>query len=322
MLARLDDRAALLKECPACGACYDAGADRCVADGHALVLSLPVRRLVDSRYRLDRLIGKGGMGAVYEARDLQLERLVAVKIMLGRSFGDQRTLRRFRHEARAAAQLNHPNIVAVYDVGRLEAEGAYLVMERVHGVTLRAELQRGPLRPRVVAEWFDQMLAGVSAAHGRGIVHRDLKPENVIGTSAGDRPFVVKILDFGLAKLAPDATLATGTMTSDGAVMGTLGYMAPEQLLGQQVDHRADIFAVGVMLAETLTGRRPFEGAGYSDFVQAALRGEYHLPGTSAEIRRVDDLLQQCLARDPQNRAASAADLWQLLGPALRALSE
>ena len=150
VLAKLDrDLVSLMQECPVCGACYDRGVETCVRDGSALTLTLPVARTLDGKYRLDRLIGRGGMGAVYEARDLRLGRHVAVKVMLGGTFGHESALRRFRREAQAVARLNHPNIVALYDFGELEGGGAYLVMELLHGATLRAEMKRtGIFAPR------------------------------------------------------------------------------------------------------------------------------------------------------------------------------
>ena len=317
VLARLDDRLPdLLKECPACGACFDGPVDRCERDGRPLVLSLPVPRTLDGRYRLEQLIGKGGMGAVYEARDLRLGRPVAVKVMLGQAFGQPAALRRFRREAHAAARLSHPSIVSVYDFGSLPGQGAYIVMERVSGVTLRAELVRaGALSPAAAAEWFEPLLDGLAAAHAHGIVHRDLKPENVIGRREGLR-LVVKILDFGLAKFQTVEMPTSGTLTAEGVVVGTRGYMSPEQLLGGDLDHRTDIFAVGVMLVETLTGRRPFEGTGADPPVLP--EGQHHLPGSSPEARALDALLRKCLARDPQVRYASAAALRDDLIPVLR----
>ena len=318
VLARLDDRLPdLLKECPACGACFDGAVDRCGRDGERLVLSLPVPRTLDGRYHLEQLIGKGGMGAVYEARDLRLGRPVAVKVMLGRAFGQLAALRRFRREAHAAARLSHPSIVSVHDFGSLEGQGAYIVMERVSGVTLRAELVRaGVLTPAAAAEWFEPLLDGLAGAHAPGIVHRDLKPENVIGRREGPR-LVVKILDFGLAKFQAAELPASGTLTAEGVVVGTRGYMSPEQLLGRDLDHRTDIFAVGVMLVETLTGRRPFEGDTHANLPV----GQHHVPDSSPQARALDELLQKCLARDPQERYASAAALRDELIPALRALS-
>jgi eukaryotic-like serine/threonine-protein kinase len=321
VLARLDrDAVRLLKECPACGTCYDAEAERCTRDGRPLVLSLPVERTIERRYRLDRLIGKGGMGAVYEARDLRLERQVAVKIMVGRAFGDAQALRRFQREARAVARLNHPNIVSVHDCGSLAGEGAYLVMERLDGVTLRAELHRARrLAPGAAADWFDQLLAGVGAAHEHGVVHRDLKPENVIAHQQGRGAWTVKILDFGLAKFRPLETAATGTVTIGGAIMGTMGYMSPEQLLGGDVDERSDLFTLGVMLVEVLTGSRPFAGTSYPELLSAVTSQAYQLPDPLAAVTALDDLVRRCLRKDPAERVASAVVLRQELIPVLRA---
>jgi hypothetical protein len=318
VLARLDERVpGLLKECPRCGGCSEGDVERCPQDGQALVFSLPVARTVDGRYRLDRLIGKGGMGAVYEAHDLRLGRVVAVKVLLGRAFGQPSALRRFRREARAAARLNHPNIVSVYDFGSVEGQGAYLVMERVSGTTLRAALVRaGVLSARDVMDWFDPLLEGLSAAHAQGIVHRDLKPENVIGRKDGSRGLAVKILDFGLAKFHAGEPPASGTVTVEGAVVGTLGYMSPEQLAGGAVDQRTDIFAVGVMLAEALTGQRPFESRRPGERARAA--APFELPATSPWAAAVDALLQRCLAMDPGDRYTSAAALRDDVLAALR----
>jgi hypothetical protein len=182
VLARLDEQEInLVKECPVCGRCYDANVNLCADDRAELTLSLPVERVIEGKYRLDSLLGKGGMGAVYLAHDLRLNRSVAVKVILAHLFGDPAALRRFEREARTAAALRHPNLVAVYDFGRTGAGGAYLVMEVVRGRSLRAELrQRGRLDGPTAALWFDQICEGVKAAHAAGIVHRDLKPENVV----------------------------------------------------------------------------------------------------------------------------------------------
>ena len=321
VLARLDRRLpGVLKECPACGACFEGEVERCEHDGRTLRLSLPVARTIDSKYRLDRLVGKGGMGAVYEARDLRLDRSVAVKIMLSRAFGEQAALRRFRREARAAAQLDCPNVVRVFDFGPLEGEGAYLVMEMLRGRTLRAELDRlTRMPPETAAEWFGPLLDGTAAAHAHGIIHRDLKPENVIGRRDDSGSLAVKILDLGLVKFRASEPLATGPMTADGLVMGTPAYMSPEQLLGREVDQRTDIFALAVMLIESLTGRRPFQGDTLADLLFAQQQASYRLPGSSTEARALGDLLQQCLAVNPRDRVSSAATLSDALLPLLRA---
>jgi serine/threonine-protein kinase len=240
-----------------------------------------------------------------------------VKILLGRAFGQPAALRRFRREAHAAARLNHPNIVSVYDFGSLEGQGAYLVMERVSGATLRAELERTPVMPpAVVIDWFDPLLEGLAAAHGHGIVHRDLKPENVIGRPYGPR-LAVKILDFGLAKFHAAEPPASGTVTAEGAVLGTLGYMSPEQLLGGDIDPRSDIFSVGVMLAEALTGHRPFEGQSHAERTLSS--APFRLPASSPPAPAVEVVLQKCLAREPRDRYESAATLRNELLSGLRA---
>lgn len=307
VLARLDPRLpGVLKECPLCGACFDGAVERCPEDGRELTLSLPVPRTIDERYRLERLLGKGGMGAVYEARDTRLERTVALKVMPSRAFGRPDALRRFRREARAAARLSHPNIVTVFDVASLEGGGAYIVMERIAGRTLRAALDAdGPLPPALAAEWLGPLLDGLAAAHAHGIVHRDLKPENVMGHRAESGELAVKILDLGLVKLRSEEPRMSGTITVEGIVMGTPDYMAPEQLLGLEVDHRADIFAVGVLVLETLTGQRTWR----DERPTGALAPEWP-PELAAVLRR-------CLAVDPDGRPDSAEQLKAELLPLL-----
>jgi hypothetical protein len=324
VLARLDDRrVSLLKECPACGLCYDSAPDgregmtRCERDGAELALTLPIERTLDGKYRLDRAIGRGGFGAVFEASDLRLQRQVAAKVMIGLLFGDQTALRRFEREARAAAKIDHPHITRVHDYGTVGTGGAFLIMELVAGRSWRAELQKtrrvSPLR---ASEWFRQLLDGLQFAHGMGIVHRDLKPENVmiVQTADGD---TVKIMDFGLAKVIDAGTGATESVSIAGTAMGTIGYMAPEALTGGLVDERADLFAIGVMAVETVTGTRPFTGQTPEQLLTALLRNKYQLPGTSPEIRALDAIVQQCLAKDPRDRCGSAAELARDLVPAL-----
>jgi hypothetical protein len=318
VLARLDPRAMnLVKECPACGACYDRSEETCARDRTTLVLTLPVDRTIDAKYRLERLLGKGGMGAVYEATDLRLKRPVAVKLLLGAAFGNADALRRFEREARASARLRHPNIVTVYDYGHVGPEGAYLVMERLMGTTLRAELARGALHPSRTADLFAGILDAMAAAHKDGIVHRDLKPENIFISLDAARAEVVKILDFGLAKmtLGDDAR----SLTATGTIMGTLAYMSPEQLSGRAVDERTDIFALGVMVLECLTGRNPFRSDDTPRTVAAILHEPAGLPGDSTEVRSLDAVLQGCLAKDPGKRLGRVLDLREALIPALRA---
>ena len=292
---------------------YDSGAETCTRDGNALTFTLPVARTIEGKYRLDRLIGQGGMGAVYEARDLRLGREVAVKVMLGAAFGHEGALRRFRREAQAVARLSHPNIVGLYDCGELEGGGAYLVMERLYGSTLREEMKRtGIFPPAKTADWFEPMLDGLAAAHEQGVVHRDLKPENVVGAPLISGALAVKIVDFGLAKICPlPTTTASHGLTDSGMVLGTLAYMAPEQLLGREVDQRADIYSSGVILVEMMTGRRPFAQA-------LDTRAAYHLSGSVPNQVALDAVVQRCLGEAPDYRFSSAAELRAVLIPALR----
>jgi GAF domain-containing protein len=306
----------LLRECPTCGACFDNTAERCDRDGSELSLSLPVDRVVDGKYRLDQVLGKGGMGAVYRATDLRLDRQVAVKILHGSRFGDAAALRRFEREARASARLNHPNITAVHDYGRVGADGAYLVMELLPGRTLRAELKqtRNP-SPPAVAAWFEQVLEGVRAAHAAGVIHRDLKPENVMISAAPDGRPTVKILDFGIAKLG----FADEALSSPGFLLGTIAYMSPEQLEGREADVRSDLFAIAVMAFEAMSGRRPFAGASYSHLLSSMRAGPARLPGEAPEVRGLQVVLERALRLDPQARFATAEELRAELIPAMRA---
>jgi hypothetical protein len=293
----------LLKECPRCGTCFDRTAEHCTHDGAALTLSLPVDRTIDGIYRLERCVGTGAMGAVYRASDLRLGRTVAVKLMVGSLFGNRSALRRFEREARAAARLNHPNIVAIHDFGPMESDGAYLVMEMIEGVTLRAELRRaGTLAPAVAAGRFDQLLEGLAAAHANRVVHRDLKPENIIVARLTGGGELVKILDFGLAKLMPGESYDAASLTLTGAIVGTMGYMSPEQLLGEEVDERTDTFAAGVIAFECLTGRRPFAGLSFQELLRSTLQQPTLIPGEDAGIRRLNAVLGRCLAKSRHQR--------------------
>jgi len=260
-------------------------------------------------YEIVSRLGSGGMGVVYRARDPRLGRDVAVKVLPDDVAADPERLHRFEREARAAGVLNHPNVVVVHDVG--EASGTpYVVTELLAGETLREGLRSGALPPRKAVELAIQMSHGLAAAHERGIVHRDLKPENVFLTRDGQ----VKILDFGLAKLrlpdtGPGSEAHTLTRdTSPGAIVGTLGYLSPEQARGQDADARSDIFALGAVLYEMLAGRPAFSGPSPADTLSAILRGDAPAlqPGTPAGLERV---VRRCLEKNPAQRFASARDL-------------
>jgi len=267
------------------------------------------------------LLGAGGMGEVYRARDPILKRDVAIKVLPSVVSQHPERLRRFEQEAQAAAALNHPNILAVYHFGVFEG-APYLVSELLIGETLRQQLERGPLPVRKAIDTAVQIAHGMAAAHERGIVHRDLKPENLFVTRDGR----VKILDFGLAKLtqpqadsdAPGPTMTHAT--EPGVVMGTAGYMSPEQVRGRTVDHRADIFAFGAILYEMLAGKRAFHRSTSADTMAAILNEDP--PGISQIVQSTPPGLQRvvhrCLEKSPEQRFQSASDL----AFALEALSE
>src|SRR5262249_25762842 len=322
----------LLKECPRCGTCYDSSEKTCADDRSELWLSLPVERTIEGRHRLDKLIGKGGMGAVYEATHMRLNRRVAVKILSAGLFGRPEALRRFQREARASARLSHANIVTVYDYGALNTEGAYLVMELLKGKTLGEILNdRVYLEPDVAADWFDQVFSAMEAAHEPGIIHRDLKPDNIFiaeepepsnKTTANEsaQP-VVKILDFGIAKVTQsDASSedTTYSVTAPGTLLGTFAFSSPEQLMGGEVDQRSDIFSLGVIVVRTLTGSRPFPGKTYQELIASIMSRPFHLPGLSPEVKWLDAALQKCLAVEKGKRFDSVAEMRRVLIPAIR----
>jgi serine/threonine protein kinase len=323
VLSRFEGRGVnLLKECPCCGLCYDSTSTRCDSDGSELQLTLPVERTIEGRYRLERLIGRGGMGAVYEATHLKLKSRVAVKILSGRLFGDEGALRRFEREARALARLGqHPNIVAVHDYGELQTEGAFLVMDYIAGESLAATLRRERrLEPARAARIFDQVLEGVGAAHRAGIVHRDLKPENILVSREDDGVRErVRLLDFGLAKHVGAEALEAQTVTTPGVVMGTFGYMSPEQLSGGAVDERTDLFSVGVCAAEAISGERQFKGRTLLELLNSMERDEFTLDAEGPEAARLNEVIRRALSKEPARRAASAEEMRRELVAALNA---
>lgn len=272
-------------------------------------------------YEITAPIGAGGMGEVYRAHDPQLGRDVAIKILPQSLSRDPDRLRRFEQEARAAAALNHPNILAVYQFGSYEG-APYLVSELLEGSTLRDQLLRGPLPVRKAVDYGIQTARGLAAAHEKGIVHRDLKPENLFLTRDGR----IKILDFGLAKLMPvhplsgsaDPTLTEGT--EPGVVLGTVGYMSPEQVRGETANDRTDLFSLGAILYEMLTGKRAFHKATSAETMTAILNdeppvGSQMVPSLPLALQRV---VQRCMEKNQQQRFHSASDL----AFALEALSD
>ncbi|MBV8553482.1 MAG: serine/threonine protein kinase, partial [Acidobacteriaceae bacterium] len=298
-----------------CGCCYTSPSTHCEADGSVLSLTLPIERVIDGKYRLERRIGSGGMGAVYQASDLRLDRVVAIKVMTGRLFGNNAALRRFEREARAAARLQHPNIVAIYDFGSLRGDGAYLVMQFVAGLSWRAEMLRiGQIRPVRAAGWFDQLCEAMYCAHASGVVHRDLKPENVLISGASGGMEKITVLDFGLAKLHALHQTHEPVLTTEDSVVGTYGYMSPEQRRGKTVDSATDIYAIAAMVAETLTNCRPPMSGASRKWLRRALRS--HEP--SPVVTELVKLLSRCMADLPGQRP-TIQDLRRELIPLLRA---
>jgi serine/threonine protein kinase len=260
-------------------------------------------------YRIVSLLGEGGMGAVYRAKDTRLGRDVAIKILTALTLSDQERVQRFEQEARATGMLNHPNLLTIYDVGN-EGGTAYIVSELLEGATLRERLERGPLPPRRAVDAALQVANGLAAAHEKGIIHRDLKPDNIFLTRDGR----AKILDFGIAKLSAksdDGGMFQQAATEPGMVLGTVGYMSPEQVRGEKVDTRSDIFAFGAILYEMLTGSRAFKRSSSIETLSAILKEDppdlaEALPNIPPALER---LTRRCLEKDRELRFQSARDL-------------
>ena len=264
------------------------------------------------QYEIVELIGSGGMGEVHRARDTTLKREVAIKVLPAYVAQDSERLRRFEQEAQAAAALGHPNIVAIHQFGTFEGI-PYLVSELLEGSTLRQMLTHGPLPTRKAIDYAIQIAHGLAAAHEKGIVHRDLKPANLFITKDG----CVKILDFGLAKLERPPLEVDGEVskktegTAPGTVMGTAGYMSPEQVRGEQADHRADIFAFGSILYEMTAGKKAFHKSTQVETMAAILNEDppeisQFVPNIPATLER---LLRRCMEKNPEERFQSALDI-------------
>src|SRR5438309_1751200 len=265
------------------------------------------------RYEIRLKIGAGGMGEVYRARDEKLNRDVAIKVLPAALSQDADRLRRFEQEAQAAGALNHPNILGVHDVG-IHDGAPYIVSELLEGEELREQLNDGSLPQRKALDYAQQIAQGLAAAHERGITHRDLKPENLFVTTDGR----VKILDFGLAKLRPLRNESVSSeidtrrqITDPGTVMGTVGYMSPEQVRGHEADHRSDIFSFGSILYEMLAGQRAFRRDTMAETMTAILKEEPpELSETNAKISLpLEKIVRRCLEKKPERRFHSASDL-------------
>jgi serine/threonine protein kinase len=273
-------------------------------------------------YQVDSLVGKGGMGEVYRARDTRLNRDIALKVLPPPFSSNPERVARFTQEARTTALLNHPNIVAVYDVGSHEGL-PFVVTEFLHGETLRVRMSAGELPLTTAMHYAVEVARGLGAAHQSGVVHRDLKPENIFVTREG----AVKILDFGLARRdvhpVPPPWPESSITTSPGTVLGTVGYMSPEQISGLCADHRSDIFSLGVVVYEMVCGTAPFQRASAVETLNAILKEP---PITLQRYRRkvpreLDRVLRHCLEKDRDARFQTVRDLIFSLEPVLRAVN-
>ena len=304
------------EECPQCGECYDTGSVSCAQEGASLVpVSLP--RLLTGRYLLRRRRGRGGMGTVYEALDTALDRRVAVKVVRDDLTSSPVAAERFRQEARVAASFTHPNVVTVYDFGVVAKTRAFLVMELLEGVTLREELRKdGRFTTSRTLDVLRGVCTAIECAHRRQLVHRDLKPENVflVRDDTGEFP---KVVDFGLAKFlstSPQETIDT----DPGQAVGTMRYMAPEQLSGHEVDVAWDLWALTVMAYEMVTGANPFAGSTPAECYRTILAASFtpvskHMPEAP---RRWEEFFAQAFALDPADRPTSARMFISQLGRA------
>ena len=296
-----DGQAGSLIEAPA----YAVAAPLIAGDDAQLLVGKSI-----GHFQIISLVGKGGMGEVYRARDTKLDRTVALKILPEELSVDADRMRRFVREAKAASALNHSNVAHIYEIG--ESDGvSFIAMEFVEGQTLAAKINGHPLETGEIVDIGSQIADALDEAHSKGITHRDIKPANVMLTPRGQ----VKVLDFGLAKIGKPQTVesnvSTLVPTTPGVVLGTVPYMSPEQALGHEVDHRSDLFSLGVVLYEMATGRLPFAGANTSETLnrilhsqpEAMARFNYDVP---AELER---MVRKCLEKERDRRCQSAREL-------------
>lgn len=309
--------------CPTCGNHYPSDVQFCSVDQTALQADPTIAddnsfdpligHTLDEKYQIEQRLGIGGMGTVYRARHLLIDRLVAVKVLNQRLFEDESARLRFQREAKAAGRLQHLNAVAVTDFGQTAEGYVYIVMELLEGRTLREILAKeAPLETARAVSMMLQAAAAVAAAHEAGVIHRDLKPANILVTQSADSPSVVKVLDFGIAKVAAE-TLdedEPNTLTQMGAMVGTPRYMSPEQCSGLELTPASDVYSLGVILYEMLTGMAPFSG---QTPIAIAVKHASEYPRPPKEIvasipDELENVVLHALEKDPQDRPANAAE--------------
>jgi serine/threonine protein kinase/Flp pilus assembly protein TadD len=306
-----------VRYCPTCKRCYPDATTACAADGAAAEIVAPGDLVLDGKYEMRRLLGRGGMGAVFEAFQHGIERRVAIKLINPALVADPQSRERFRREAFASGRIKHPHAITVYDYGVTSDEVAYMAMEFLEGLSLRDELRRrGPLGLERTLAIVEPACAAVDAAHRAGVVHRDLKPDNIFLESLEDGSVTVKVLDFGIAKLRV-APSGDGLVTDFGPI-GTPAYMSPEQARGEDLDARSDVYSLGLVAYEMLVGRLPFERStpqhmALQHMTAAPLPLSAALPGVPA---RVEAVVMRALEKSPDARPQSALDLARALAEA------
>ena len=325
--------------CPTCKSSFSGGEQFCPRDGTPLRASLPddplAGRVLSGRYRLIEIIGRGGMGAVYRAHHILMDKPVAVKVLRQELASDTEAVARFHREARSASRLDHEHIIRVSDFGQTDDGLLFLIMELLDGENLAEVVRRGPLPWRRAAAIARDVALGLSHAHEQGVIHRDLKPENIVLVRRGKSRQLVKVLDFGLAKLISHTTVdgsdaepdvAVQSLTRTGVVFGTPEYMSPEQAEGRPLDPRTDLYALGVVLYQMLSGALPFTAATFLALIAKTVNepppplrshsASLHVP---AEL---ESLVLRCLAKTPDERPASAEDIAECLDQLLAAFPD
>jgi serine/threonine-protein kinase len=301
-----------MRECPDCYSCYDDTVAQCPSDGRSTFRSLPGNVALEGKYVLDRRLGEGGMGVVYKAHHKFLNTTRAVKTIKPELIGnDTSFVKRFHQEAMAAAAIGHPNIISVLDYGLLEDKIPYIVMEFVEGVSLETLItEKGRFTPDEALEYMQVITSALCAAHKHGIVHRDLKPLNIMIESGGSIRDQIRILDFGLAKIKSTDLFGSFVAAKTVGIVGSPAYMAPEQWSGEETDRRCDVYSLGIILFEMLTGDVPFKGPSIPAIMKKHLMAPppaLAVPGSdiSPEVEKV---VHRALEKQPETRTASVED--------------
>ena len=306
-----------MRQCPACHKRFDPTIEVCPNDGSRLIPLNPLLgATIEGKFRIESQLGRGAMGTVYRATQLNLERPVAMKVMRSDILSNPVAIERFKREALAIARLKHPRIVAIYDYGVAPEVGAYIVMEYLEGRSLNAEVKdrkRIPIEQAV--RWMRQVCQAVAVAHNAGVIHRDLKPHNIFLEATDDGPFV-KVLDFGLAKLQRTTDQGIGSLTKSGTLVGSPPYMSPEQCEDLPLDAQSDIYSLGCVFYEMVAGRPPFVGSSPIDTLVKHMNEQPKPPSDYAPDvpPAIDAVLLKALSKHKQDRYESAANFGQVLG--------